>query len=441
MNAYPFSLFKRADRSCYSVSFKDANGKYLRPVSTGKRTEDEALQIAFQMLRDGIPQKQKAVTVQDLSFKDMVRKVNTGTQVEAILDELRRLGWVKGLVVKDTEAAIDFIPFLKTFWDWETSPYIEEKLRKSHGIHKRHCKLQSQAITLHWEPFFKGKVLGEISAKEIDAFIKHMGTKNLSAERRNVIIKAGTKPLRWAFAKGMIAIDPTRGHILYSGDEQKRQILTPTTAAALFRLEWKNKRAKLANMVAAVTGMRAGEILALRLQDLGPDCLYVKSSWNDEDKLKPTKNNEPRTVYIPFPDIMNGLFEQAKKNPYEVSPNSFVFWADYNKEKPMLDQSCLDALRKSLVRIGFSQDEAAKYMFHGWRHFFTSYMINKLDKKLLKSQTGHKTDIMLAHYADHETVGDKEIIQAKQLETFAGIMPQKVLLLEYKPELTKIAAA
>jgi len=54
MNAYPFSIFKRADRACYSVSFKDKNGKYLPPVSTGKKTEDEAMQAAFKMMSDGI---------------------------------------------------------------------------------------------------------------------------------------------------------------------------------------------------------------------------------------------------------------------------------------------------------------------------------------------------------------------------------------------------
>ena len=166
MNAYPFSIFKRADRSCYSVSFKDTNGKYLRPVSTGKRTEDEAIQAALQMLRDGIPKKQNTVTVQDLSFQNMARNVKTGTQAETILDELRRLGWVKGMVIKGTQAAQDFIEFMKTFWDWDTSPYIKEKLRKNHGLHKRHCKQQRQAIILHWQPFFKDRFLGEISARQ-----------------------------------------------------------------------------------------------------------------------------------------------------------------------------------------------------------------------------------------------------------------------------------
>jgi hypothetical protein len=77
MNAYPFSIFKRADRSCYSVSFKDANGKYLRPISTGKKTEKEAMEVAFKWLRDGIPQKNAALKVNDLSLKNVAREIKS----------------------------------------------------------------------------------------------------------------------------------------------------------------------------------------------------------------------------------------------------------------------------------------------------------------------------------------------------------------------------
>jgi len=134
MNAYPFSLFKRADRNCYSVAFKGEDGKYLPPVSTGKKDEKEAMQAAFQMLRDGIPKskhgKQKSATVQDLTLKDTVRKIKTPEEAQVILDELRRLGWIKSYVMKGTPGAEDFIAFLKRFWDWDESPYIREKLRK-----------------------------------------------------------------------------------------------------------------------------------------------------------------------------------------------------------------------------------------------------------------------------------------------------------------------
>jgi integrase len=434
MNAYPFTVFKRSNRPYYFVSFKDANGKFLSPISTKKATEKEAMQVAFTWLRDGIPKKNTAITINDLSLKNVARKINTDGEMEILLSELKRLGKVKSFVMNNTVQAEDFISFLKTFWNWETSPYIKEKLRKSHGIHRMHCIRQAQAITRFWEPYFSGRYLGDITAMDIDGFINHIGDMEISPSRKNVVIMAGTKPLRWAFSKGKIEKDPTRGHIMFSGEQRKREILSPSAVAAVFRADWEDERAKLANMLAAVTGMRCGEILALRFQDLGSDCLYVRGAWNRVDKMKLPKNNETRTVEIPFPDLMQGLIEQAKKNPWGVTPDSFIFWTENNKDTPMHDSLFIKGLRKALIQIGFSKQEAVRYLFHGWRHFFTSYMIKKLDKKLLKSQTGHKTDVMLAHYADHETVGDRELIQTAKLESFAGLLPERPKMLIFKEE-------
>ena len=431
--SYPFSIFKRADRSCYSVSFKDQNGKYLPPVSTKKKTHDEAVQVAFKMLSEGITKKEKTVTVQDLSLINATRKI-TCSEAEIVINELKRTGLVKSCIFNGTPQAVDFISFLKNFWDWDTSPYINEKLRKSHGIHKMHCLKQSQAVTLHWEGFFNGRLLGDISADDIDAFISFMGTKKLSASRRNVVIKAGTKPLRWMFAKGKIPVDPTRGHVLYSGEKKKRNILTPSVAGAIFKINWKDDMAKIANMLAAVTGMRNGEIIGLRLKDIGADCLYVNNAWNGADKDKLPKNNEIRTVEITFPYLIDALTYLAYKNPRGVSPDSYVFWSTSKKNVPNRGRNFVTGLRKALIQIGFSKNDADMYDFHGWRHFYTSYMVKKLEKKLLKTQTGHLTDIMIDHYSDHETVGDRELIKAKQRETFAGLIPEPVLLLEYKPQ-------
>jgi integrase len=440
MNTYPFTVFKRSNRPYYFVSYKDANGQFLSPISTKKKTEDEAMQVAFAWLRDGVPKKNTALKVKDLSLKEIARKIKTKSEMEILLSELTKLGWIKSFVLNDTPQAEDFNSFLKGFWDWETSPYIKEKLRKCHGIHKLHCIKQRQAVALYWEPFFKERFLGDITATDIDAFINHMGDKPISAERKNVIIQAGTKPLRWAFSKGKIDKDPTRGHIMFSGEERKRDILSPTAAAAVFRATWENERAKLANMLAAVTGMRRGEILALRFQDIGSDCLYVRGSWNNTDKIKLPKNNQTRTVELPFPDLIQGLFELAKQNPWGVSPDSFVFWTDVKKDVPMWGFAFVVGLREALIQIGYTKNEAEKYMFHSWRHFYTSYMIRRLDKKLLKSQTGHRTDEMLAHYSDHETEGDKELIQRQEREAFAGLLPERPSKFIAKREQLKIAA-
>jgi integrase len=192
-------------------------------------------------------------------------------------------------------------------------------------------------------------------------------------------------------------------------------------------------------MLASVTGMRSGEIMALRFQDLGSDCIYVRSSWNYDDKLKPTKNNQPRKVEIPFPDLMYGLVELAKQNPWGVSADSFIFWTETKKDKPMRGRLFVDGLREALIQLGFSEDEAKKYLFHGWRHFFTAYMVRKLDRKLLKGQTGHLTDDMITHYSDHPIDEDRDIIHTAERETFAGLLPERSNIISYKKKPLAIA--
>jgi integrase len=197
-------------------------------------------------------------------------------------------------------------------------------------------------------------------------------------------------------------------------------VLSPTAA---LRVGWQDERAKLANMLAAVTGMRHGEILALRLQDLGPDCLYVRGAWGSVDGLKLPKNNKPRTVELPLPDLLQRLIQQAKQTPWGVSPDSFIFWSTVKKDIPMKGERFCKELRAALVKSGFSESEAGKYVFHGWRHFYTTYLMGKLEKKLLKSQTGHLTDSMLAHYGEHQTENDRKIIQATAINTFRELLP------------------
>jgi integrase len=102
---------------------------------------------------------------------------------------------------------------------------------------------------------------------------------------------------------------------MFSGPSTKRNILTPELATAVFTINWDDQRSKIANMLAAVTGMRAGEIQALRVKDIGTDCIYVSHSWNSKDSLKPTKNNEPRRVEVPFPGVIQALLKLAEKNP------------------------------------------------------------------------------------------------------------------------------
>ena len=102
MNTYPFCVYRRHDRPYFLVCYKDEAGKYLPPISTKKKTEGEAIEVAFMWLRDGIPQKTAALKVNDLSLKDVAKKIKTEAEVEIFLSELKRLEWIKSYVLHET---------------------------------------------------------------------------------------------------------------------------------------------------------------------------------------------------------------------------------------------------------------------------------------------------------------------------------------------------
>jgi integrase len=209
-----------------------------------------------------------------------------------------------------------------------------------------------------------------------------------------------------------------------------------------------------------VTGMRAGDrgagdsprlIEGLRTQDIGYGykCLYVRHSWNCEEGLKTPKNNEERTVELGFEELLISLSRLVKRHPHGGDAlGHYVVWTDKMADKPIDQDIFLDGLRdadkkttslsffylefcrQNSTRIihrlpwrGMSETEAKTYHFHSWRHFFTAYMREEVNEKLLQKQTGHKTLAMIKHYSDHSIAGERERIQAAQRLAFGRLLP------------------
>jgi integrase len=434
----PFSVFKRARQPGYLVAFKNQQtGAYMPPISTRQTDRTTAIRTAYEWFLHGIPQQDRVINLKQRSLRDIAKEADPA-DAEFIVNELKRRGLLKSAVIAESKQDRDFAEYLTHFWDYDTSPYVKEKLRKKHSIHRRYCHDQAGAIKRYWVPYFTGKLLGEITRQDVESFIEYFETlpetKGMripkSAKRKNTIIQAGTIALSWAFHKEIIEKDVTQGITWFAGKAGERQILTPELSAAIFKVQWKDERARLANMLAMVTGMRAGEIQGLRIQDLGQDCLYVGHSWNRMDNLKTTKNNEGRTVEVPFPGLIQELLATAATNPYGQGMDGYIFWAGKMASKPMEASLFIDGLRDALMKIGMSKKTAGGYTFHGWRHYYTAYMIGRVTEKLLRKQTGHKTLPMLMHYGDHLLAGDRERIQQAQIATFGGLLPDATTMRE-----------
>jgi integrase len=77
---------------------------------------------------------------------------------------------------------------------------------------------------------------------------------------------------------------------------------------------WADERSRLGNILAMCTGLRAGEILAIQVRDLGEDRLRVRHSWSLLDGLKGTKTGKERIVPL-IPSVCNSLLEPISQEP------------------------------------------------------------------------------------------------------------------------------
>ncbi|GHV75076.1 hypothetical protein AGMMS49940_23780 [Spirochaetia bacterium] len=327
----------------FYVQFTDpATQKRLSAISTGKNNRDDALIVIAGWLKDDVPQRQAehesqsprpldALISSNQLFLGLKRLDLTAQDVLKIEKILKEKGLVETIVKKGFKEAEAMEDYLGRFWDYDRSPYVADK--RSHGINlgKAYARCSSERVALYWVPYFKGKKLGEITKQDLKDFSVMVAKKypKLSPITLRQIMLVGVTALRWAFANEYIPSDPTIGLTGYSTKAKKRGVLSPKEAEDLFKLEWKDKRSMLINLVAMTTGLRIGEILALRVENIGEEYLTIESSFSQIDGLKSTKTDEPRIVPV-MPQIRNAMLNLAQFN---LHGNRFVFFGE-KKERP-----------------------------------------------------------------------------------------------------------
>ena len=417
MKKLPFSLTVRGDSPFYYVRFRnEQTGKFMSWISTKEKNYNRALRKAWDLYNN------QSDKIDQLSYYDTLRKSDyTAEDVLHFLEDFQRKGFLTGFVLNDSSIAnTPALQWLVDFWNPDFSDYLKEKHRKGQSVHRKHRENSAAFILRHWSEIIGEKKLGELTRQDIQKQFNRLDTLPLNGNTKNHILRAVLTPLKWAYNNELLCRDLSRGWIMYKAEYKKRSILTMEMARSVFRVEWGNNMARLASMLSMCTGMRCGEILALTADDLGENCIYVRHSYNMKDGLKSTKNGEERTVFVYFPYIMEQLRILAETNPYKNGAG-FIFWG-LLPDKPIDCNVFRKFFRRALVAAGMSQEDAKKMTFHAWRHFYTTYMADKVNQKALQSQTGHKTQIMLEHYADHQTREDALVIMNAQAEVFGAVL-------------------
>lgn len=409
--------------------------KYSSAISTGAKDRDSAIAIVADWMRNGIPSKAEgqesarsvaeALTIDAILYGIKTAPLSSA-HVTQIVKALKERGLILSAALPGTSAAELLSAFLKRFWDYEKSEYVKEKKLHGQTVGLRRCLDQSKMIP-EWEAWFgPGKRIGEVSTADLRAFSMHLAEKGNAPATINHKMETGVVSLRWAFSHGLIEADPTRGLRRFSGRVKTRGILTEAETKKLFGAEWKDKRALVGNILAATTGMRAGEVLGLRVEDIGEERLQVRHSWNHvTSSLKGTKTEKPRVVPL-LPEVRMLLLELVQENPHGSGPDKFVFYGE-RSDRPMVHNVLRDHLDHALTKIDINREEklARGICFHSWRHYFAARMSDQLETRKVQRATGHMTTAMAEHYAAHELESDLKDLNAASQKAFGTIVPCK----------------
>jgi integrase len=417
----PFSVYRRASGIYYAELF-DERGIRIASRSTNKRKRDEAVLVAHRWTEQGLPCKAgEARALSEQATVSTIYRLARELPLEQT-DAVRIVAILKsrGLVTVSAaqsrgETREEVGVFLARHWA-EASPYIAERTAMGHRIGKRHAYEMSRCVNLYWKPYFAGKPVGELRRSDLKVFTISLAGRGLAAGTIAKAMQAGTTIFRWAHATEILAIDPSEGLGKFSGPAKKRGVLTVEEVRDIFALEWRDERTKVGCIIALTCGLRAGEVLGLRVEDIADAWLRIRHSWSELDRLKAPKTEAERRVPL-IPTVRTLLLALVATNPYGQGPESFVFFDPRARDRPMAHHILRGGFEDTLARYALGDKyttatraerrasiapwRARSVSLHSFRHLYAARLADKVLPETAMRTTGHSSRAVFDAYADH----------------------------------------
>ena len=337
------------------------------------------------------------------------------TKAERHCNRLLRTGEL--VPIKETV----FETYAEDWWIWGKCTYCRGRLARSPvsrpSISQRHAAEMRSALERRILPRFRTSRLSSIRPQAIETWMFDLLDQGLSPKSINNITGCLRVMLGEAKRLGLLAANPFDGVRRFAGRGRDRGTFTIEEIRTLFgpdSLEtvWNGHQLhRVVNELAAATGLRQGEILALRDEDIHEDHIHVSHSYHWKYGLSPTKTRQERDVPVPV-RVMEDI-------AFFIGSGGFVFSLSRG-ETPASGYRVTDALYAALERVGITAEErkSRNLTFHSWRHTFNSLArSHAVPTAILQRVTGHSTLQMTDHYT-HFQLADFRDVAKFQDEVF-----------------------
>jgi len=319
----------------------------------------------------------------------------------------------KDLLIPERRTKLLFEDYSKNWWDWEKCEYLIYT-RKRKNLTQSYAKTSMGVMNNYLIPVFGKKEIKEIKSYEIEKWLDSLSGKGLSNTTARFYLAIFKIMLKEAVRRDILKVNPADSVMPLKDDTVRRGVLNQDEVTAIFNYEergeiWDDELSYYANLLSACTGMRMGEILAVRGECLMSDYIRVDKQFKERYGLCDTKSHYAREVIIPE-QLMTVLKEYSERN------NGGYVFSKSGGKRPMDQRSLRDRLNKAMKNIGIDDEERRKrnICFHSWRHYLNTTMRsnNIMDGKL-RAMVGHSSQEMTDHYT-HFNKDDYKDIQKVQ---------------------------
>ena len=425
-----FYLNQRKNGIFY-VQFKNPeNGKPMTAKSTGEKDRRKAEEKAIVWKSTSIPTGRTKIPkpLEDAGGMETIIKAIRRTGLSPndalrIVSMLKNKGLIDIAAVENTgRGAVPFVKFLETFWNFDESPYIQDKLAHGYRFTRGYALQSKRRIKTKIKAFFGDKKMNLVTTDDLKKFSRQLSDSGLATATINLYLLTCCTPLKWAFNERIITSNPAIGLTKFSVTNKKRNILTEAEVAAVLAAEWRDKRAFVASLVSATTGARQGEILALRSSDIGEDEINIAHSYSRFDGLKCPKNGKDRRVPL-LPEVKAALLDLLQDNPYTDLIDPFIFFS-LKPDRPVDQKVILKGLTETLAKIDVDY-KGRNIAFHSWRHWFVSKITEVIDGEKVARVSGHLSEAIFKKYADHIEKKNIDEVGKAAAQVFGNVLQFK----------------
>ncbi len=273
---------------------------------------------------------------------------------------------------------------------------------RAKGRKRSTLEAYTSTIRVHLVPFFGTRTLDQIGRHEIKAFMNHMSRTGRAP--KTVLNAVGilhsifeyARREGWVVANPCTLVDKPRvsesnPDIRFLEPEEVEAVLRGVPDDDLGRVE---RRMYLA---ATMTGMRQGELLALRWRDVDWSARRVRVRRNYVRGEFGTPKSKRSSRSVPLADRLAGELDRLHQETHYRHDDDLVF-AHPHTGKP-IDRSWLLKRFKAALKRG----EVRPVRFHDLRHTFGTRMAAQgVPMRALQEMMGHrdfKTTLIYADYA------------------------------------------